>query len=77
MSAWKEIKILRRADGLFLVHVDDRWADELSHDEALGVVASALFAGFKGPIFVATAEENEKRAAKYGMLPEEKPDGEA
>lgn len=43
------------------VIVDDRIADRLTKDEALGVVASVLFGGAQQPMFVRTVEQIENR----------------
>lgn len=47
---------IEEIDGLFLVRSGDKFADHLTKDEALGVVASALFSPH-GPMFVRTYEQ--------------------
>lgn len=47
---------IEEVDGLFLVRSGDKFADHLTKDEVLGVVASALFSP-SGPIFVRTYEQ--------------------
>lgn len=65
-----EIRILESSaySGERHVIVDDKWADGLTKDEALGVVASALFSG--NPLYVLT---NEQYAAKAERFPRYRP----
>lgn len=53
----KSIYIHIGEDSGHTVVVDDKIADRLTKDEALGVVASLLFGGCIGPIFVRSVEE--------------------
>lgn len=58
------------------VIVDDKWADCLGRDEALGVVASALFSDHV--LYVRTTEEHARWNERYGqkvagLLPAPKP----
>lgn len=47
---------IEKIGGLFAVRSGDKFADHLTPDEVLGVVASALFSP-KGPIFLRTYEQ--------------------
>lgn len=51
------IELLEPEPGWFTVIVGDRFADKLGRDEALGVVAAALFAGTRGLPYVRTYEQ--------------------
>jgi len=46
-----KIELFQTLRGFYTVIVDDQFADMLTKDEALGVIASALFGSGK-PIFV-------------------------
>ena len=52
-----KIEIERRDANDYYVRVDDWFADRLGVDEALGVVASALFRTTGRPLFVRSYEE--------------------
>lgn len=69
---------LEKCGGGITATVDGMYAEKLTQDEALAVVASALFGnGDTRPFYVQTAEEHRQRAEKYGVQPEEKPEGDA
>jgi hypothetical protein len=58
MARFERITIEREKSAyLFNVQVDNRRADMLTVDEALGVVASVLFGGIGAALYVKTPEE--------------------
>ena len=63
---------LIKTSGTWFVAVDDKIADELSNDEALAVVAQALFSG-ASPRYVKTKSEwlEIARTVKWARLPDD------
>lgn len=61
------LKGSRENSGDFHVIVDNKWVDRLTKDEALGVVASALFSD--NPMYVRTTEEHAAKAKMRGLKP--------
>lgn len=64
-----KIEILQTGDNDYTVIVDDKFADRLCVDEALGVVASALFTN-KVPLFIKTYEAWHYLQKRYGRIEE-------
>ena len=58
------IEVLK-VDGSFTVIVDGKFADHLCPDEALGVVAAAIFSGFTRIPYVKSYEEWDRWERKY------------
>lgn len=59
------IELIEPEPGHFTVIVGGRFADHLCRDEALGVVAAALYAGATGLPYLRTYEEWEYWDRKY------------
>lgn len=61
---FNEIKIVPVKNG-YAVRVDGDYASDLTIDEALGVVASALFGDRLAPLYVKTPEDHDATISRY------------
>ncbi len=68
MSDFKEIHIVKTESMGLIVHVDDRYADQLTPDEVLGVVASALYG--PRPVYVRNEAEDKAWRDSLGLGPD-------
>lgn len=65
------IELLKTSDAGYTVIVDGLFCDLLAPDEALGVVAAAIFAGVKRVPYVRSYAEWDRWERKYHTRPED------